>query len=105
MEDGKITVVEAEAEKVRTIFRRYLELGAAHPLMHDLRDKKIFTKPKLLSTGQTRGGIPFGRGSLCYLLRNRFYIGEVAYKNEILAGEQPLSPRSSCGTEAISLRT
>jgi site-specific DNA recombinase len=32
---------------------------------------------------------PFGRGSLCYLLRNRFYVGEVKYKDEILPGEQP----------------
>jgi site-specific DNA recombinase len=36
-----------------------------------------------------RGGIPFGRGTLYYLLSNRFYIGEVKYKNEILPGEQP----------------
>jgi site-specific DNA recombinase len=40
-------------------------------------------------TGATRGGIPFGRGSLYYLLSNHFYIGEVKYKNEILPGEQP----------------
>ncbi len=32
---------------------------------------------------------PFERGSLFYLLRNRFYIGEVKYKGEILPGEQP----------------
>jgi site-specific DNA recombinase len=44
---------------------------------------------RLLSTGATRGGIPFGRGSLYYLLSNRFYIGEVKYKDEILPGEQP----------------
>src|SRR6202022_3252529 len=37
----------------------------------------------------TRGGIPFGRGALYYLLGNHFYIGEVKYKNEILPGEQP----------------
>ena len=34
-------------------------------------------------------GIPFARGPLAYLLRNRFYIGEVAFKGEILRGEQP----------------
>ena len=37
----------------------------------------------------TRGGIPFGRGALYYVLSNHFYIGEVKYKNEILPGEQP----------------
>jgi site-specific DNA recombinase len=37
----------------------------------------------------TRGGIPFGRGALYYLLSNRFYIGEVKYKDDILPGEQP----------------
>ena len=37
----------------------------------------------------TRGGIPFGRGALYYVLSNRFYIGEVKYKDEILPGEQP----------------
>ena len=49
----------------------------------------IRTKARLLATGATHGGIPFGRGSLFYLLRNRFYIGEVKYKGEILPGEQP----------------
>ena len=46
-------------------------------------------RSRLLATGVTRGGVPFGRGSLFYLLRNRFYIGEVKYKDEILPGEQP----------------
>ena len=47
------------------------------------------TKTRPLATGGTRGGIPFERGSLFYLLRNRFYIGEVRYKGDILPGEQP----------------
>jgi site-specific DNA recombinase len=89
MKDGKIAVVEEEAELVRSIFRRYLELGSVNELLRDLKERNIRTKTRLLSTGATRGGIPFGRGALYYLLSNHFYIGEVKYKNEILPGEQP----------------
>jgi site-specific DNA recombinase len=89
MKDGKIFIVEEEAELVRSIFRRYLELGSVNELLRDLRERNIRTKTRLLSTGATRGGIPFGRGALYYLLSNHFYIGEVKYRNEILPGEQP----------------
>jgi site-specific DNA recombinase len=89
MNDGKIAVVEDEAERVRLIFRRYLELGGVNALVRDLRERDIRTKERLLATGANRGGVLFGRGSLFYLLRNRFYIGEVKYKDEILPGEQP----------------
>jgi site-specific DNA recombinase len=89
MKDGKIAVVEEEAERVRFIFRRYLELGGVNELARDLGKRNINTKFKKLSTGKTRGGIPFGRGALYYLLSNHFYIGEVKYKDEILPGEQP----------------
>jgi site-specific DNA recombinase len=89
MQDDKIAVIEDEAERVRLIYRRYLELGSVNALVRDLRERNIRTKSRLLATGATRGGVHFGRGSLFYLLRNRFYIGEVEYKDEILPGEQP----------------
>src|SRR5712672_2911364 len=89
MKDGKIAIVEEEAELVRLIFRRYLELGSVNELLRDLKERNIRTRAKRLATGATRGGIPFGRGALFYVLRNHFYIGEVKYKNEILPGEQP----------------
>jgi site-specific DNA recombinase len=89
MKDDKIAVIEDEAERVRLIYRRYLELGGVNALVRDLRKRNIRTKSRLLATGATRGGVHFGRGSLFYLLRNRFYIGEVKYKDEILPGEQP----------------
>jgi Recombinase len=41
-----------------------------------------------LESGRTVGGIPFTRGPLAHLLRNRFYIGEVVFKSEVLPGEQ-----------------
>ena len=87
--DRKISVNEAEAERVRTIFRSYLRLGSLSLLMADLRQQGIVTKVRTLKSGATVGGIPFTRGPLAHLLRNRFYIGEVMFKGEVLAGEQP----------------
>jgi DNA invertase Pin-like site-specific DNA recombinase len=89
MNGDKIAVVEEEAERVRLIYRRYLEVGSVNALVRDLRERNLRSKTRLLATGATRGGVPFGRGSLFYLLRNRFYVGEVKYKDEILPGEQP----------------
>jgi site-specific DNA recombinase len=90
LKDGKLTVVEEEAERVTMIFRRYLEVSGINELVSDLRAKNISTKARMYSTtGKARGGIPFGRGALSYFLRNRFFIGEVKYKGEVLPGEQP----------------
>jgi site-specific DNA recombinase len=85
MKDNKIAVVEDEAERVRLIFHRYLELGGVNAPVQDLRKKDVRTKSRLLATGAIRGGVAFGRGSLFYPLRNRFYVGEVKYKDEILS--------------------
>ncbi len=53
MKDGKIIVVENEAEQVRLIYRRYLELSGVNALV-----------TRLLATGASRGGLPFERGTL-----------------------------------------
>jgi site-specific DNA recombinase len=87
--DRKITVNAGEADRVRTIFRSYLKLGSLNLLMADLRKRGIFTKVRKLKRGDSIGGIPFTRGSLAQLLRNRFYISEVIFKGEVLKGEQP----------------
>jgi site-specific DNA recombinase len=87
--DKKLVVEEEEAERVRTIFRRYLDLGSIGLLLGDLRERGIVTKIRHLSVGRTVGGIPFTRGPLAYLLRNRFYIGEVVFKGEVCPAEHP----------------
>src|SRR6202522_4853617 len=44
VKDRKLIVVEEEAERARTIFRRYLALGSLGLLMIDLREKGVVTK-------------------------------------------------------------
>jgi site-specific DNA recombinase len=85
--DKKILVVPTEAEAVRTIFARYLELGSVRALAQDLDRRGIRGKPRRRSNGRTVGGGRFGVGALAYLLKNRFYIGEVVYRGEVHRGE------------------
>jgi site-specific DNA recombinase len=85
--DKKIVVVPTEAEAVRTIFARYLELGSIRTLAQDLDRRGIRSKRRRLSNGRTTGGGRFGVGALAHLLKNSFYIGEVAYRGEVHRGE------------------
>jgi site-specific DNA recombinase len=84
----KLVMLPEEAETVRLIFRRYLELGSIRYLVEYLDREGIRTRRQTLSTGKPRGGIRFGVGGLVQLLRNRFYVGEVAYKGAVHPGEQ-----------------
>jgi DNA invertase Pin-like site-specific DNA recombinase len=65
MKDGKIAVVEEEAELVRLIFRRYLELGSVNELLRDLRERNIRTRTKQLSTGAMAASRTRRAGSVC----------------------------------------
>ena len=83
----KLVIVPSEAETVRLIFRRYLEVGSVRNLAEDLDRRGITTKQRVLSTGRINGGGRFGLSGLNYLMRNRFYIGEIAYRGEIHIGD------------------
>src|SRR5207244_4109823 len=92
--DKKLVVVPEEAEAVRTIFTRYLALGSLAILIEDLDRRGIRTKANGRTDGRQRGGIRFGVGTLAYLLKNRFYIGEVVYRGEVHRGEhEPILDR------------
>ena len=86
----KLVVVPEEAETVRFIFRRYLELGSIRSLVQDLDRGEFARGGRSSRMASIRGGIRFGVGPLNYLLRNRFFIGEVVYRGAIHPGEQEL---------------
>jgi site-specific DNA recombinase len=95
VKDRKLVIVPDEAETVRTIYRRYLELRTLDKLLRDLRRRKIVTKVTILANGQRRGGIPFAKGSLGYLLGNRTYLGEIKHHSRSHKGDhEPILDRA-----------
>jgi site-specific DNA recombinase len=85
----KLAVNEAEAGVLRSIFKRFLELGSVRTLATDLRWRNVVSKRWKTRKGHVRGGHPFSRGALYYLLRNRIYLGEVEHKGQVHQGEHP----------------
>jgi site-specific DNA recombinase len=87
VEERKLLIDEAEAETVRLIFDRYLALGSLGPVVDDLRSRGVVTRVRSLATGKVVGGVPFTRGPLAYLLKNRMYLGELNHGSTSYPGE------------------
>jgi DNA invertase Pin-like site-specific DNA recombinase len=85
--DKKLVVNKAEAEAVRTIFRRYLELKSFARLVADLDKRGIVTKRRNTKIAKYQGGIPFTYGPLAYFLKNRIYLGEMHHGGKWFKGE------------------
>jgi len=78
--DRRLEVNQSEAQRIREIFRRYLELGSVRLLMEDLNRRGIRSKVRVARNGQKSGGNLFFRGALYALLSNPIYIGEIRHK-------------------------
>ncbi|MEQ8321897.1 MAG: recombinase family protein [Rhodospirillales bacterium] len=85
-DNRKLVVIEDEAERVRYIFRRYLELGSVLSLKDVLVAEGIVSKVRVSETGKQTGGVPFNRGALYHLLQNRIYLGEITHKGACYPG-------------------
>ena len=92
--ERKLIVNEPEADTVRLIFQRYLELGCVRALRNDLRAKGIVSKIWTSRSGKQHGNQPFDRGALYCLLKNRAYLGETMHKGAAYPGEhQAIVPK------------
>ncbi len=85
--DKKLVINPAEAEIVRTIFKRYLDLQNLRSLKEDLDRRKIATKRRDGKNGRQTGGRKLTYGPLAYILKSRIYLGEIGHKGKWFAAE------------------
>jgi site-specific DNA recombinase len=76
----RLVIVPEEAETVRTMFRLYLECASVGALAEELGRRNIASKARTFASGRSTGGGRYGVGALAHFLKNRFYVGDVAYR-------------------------
>ncbi|RDV02453.1 recombinase family protein [Sphingorhabdus pulchriflava] len=89
VKDRKLFIVEDEAELVRYIYSRYLELGSVLPLAKELDARGHRTKRWTSAKGNVLGGYRFSCGAIYHILGNRIYLGEIVHKGKAYEGEHP----------------
>lgn len=80
---------EAEAEQVRAIFERYLELGSVSALEARLAADGVRSKVWVSARGTRSGVVPLSRGPLFHMLRNSIYLGEIVPAETSVVGCHP----------------
>ena len=87
VKDRKLIVNATEAATVRTIFRRYAELGSVSLLKAELDRLGVVSKRREGAGGCLAGGKPFSRGALYLMLQNRIYCGEITHQDAAYPGQ------------------
>ncbi len=85
--ERKLIVNDYEAETVRHIYTRYVELRSVRALKGELDAAGIVSKRRVDRFGRESGGKPLARGALYLMLQNRTYRGEIVHKDASYPGE------------------
>ena len=89
VKDRKLVANELEAETVKMVFRRYLDLGSVRELKAALDKESVISKRRTAADGSAYGGQSFSRGALYQMLQNQVYRGEIVHKGAAFPGEHP----------------
>ena len=87
LENRALQIEPTEAELIRHIFRRYLDLGSGRLVVAELDRDGHRSKARINRHGRAYGRQPISRGALYAILQNRLYIGEVVHKEHIYPGQ------------------
>ncbi len=85
--DHKLVMIDSEADTVRLILRRYVELGSVRLLQAELEARGVRSKSWTSVSGRLVGGKSFSRGALYLMLQNRTYLGEIVHKGQFHPAE------------------
>jgi site-specific DNA recombinase len=93
--ERELVINPAEAELLRRLFRRYLELGTVNALKAELDRDGVRSKAWVTRAGRQMGGQPLSRGALFHLLNNRLFLGEIVHKGVAHPGRhEPIIDRA-----------
>ena len=84
-----LVIDEPQAERIREIYRRYLEIGSVRRLKAALDQEGWLTPIRQTSREELRGGRWFSCGHLYRILSNPIYNGQIAHKDEVFDGLHP----------------
>jgi site-specific DNA recombinase len=87
LKERQLQVNPAEAKLVRSLYARYLALGCVSKLRSELNAQGMVSKQRLSRRGGASGGVPYSRGALYELLKNRLYLGEIPYRGAVYPGQ------------------
>ncbi len=86
-ERKRLVVDPKEAELVRHIFRRFIEVGSAFEVAKELNAEGHRTKAWTGKNGKTDPGRPWSKAQVYRTLNNPIYLGQVNHRGSIFPGE------------------
>jgi site-specific DNA recombinase len=87
--DRTLTINEAEAKTVRTIFDFFLKLKNVREVQKELARLKFRTKQYSVQRGRAAGDLPFARGHIYKILSNPLYAGAIRHGDVNHPGQHP----------------
>ncbi len=95
----------SEAETVRDIFARYLEVRSVVDVRDELSGDGVRSKAWVSRAGRAIGGTAFTHGALYHILANRIYVGEIEHRGRVHVGQhEPIVARDLFDAVQLKLK-
>ena len=87
--DRTLVIDEPHAERIREIYRIYLEVGCVRQLKAEVDRRDWVTPSRTTRRADAAGNRLFSRGHLYRILKNPIYIGKIPHKGTVFDGLHP----------------